>query len=81
MSKYPLLDRSKPFSPENLQKHIQSFFWPLVEHMTAEIETLKPDNMRYGEDADIRLRDKMQAHFKGYDPTWFLTSVFGEIPE
>jgi hypothetical protein len=78
MSKYSSnIDVTKPYDPQGLRRHIDSFIMLLAEHLRDEIDTLRPELIeKIGEKNDREIRKNVQAHLQSYDPKWFLCSAF-----
>jgi hypothetical protein len=72
------LDPSRPFDPQALRTHIEGWARPLVEHLKDEIHTISPEYIAKVGQGNIETLDKaVLKHLQGYDPSWFLCSVYG----
>ena len=79
VSSAPTFDSSKPFDPAALQKQMEGWIAPLVQHLTDEIATLKPEYMeKIGEKEHHAVEKRTEKHLQSYDPSWFFVSALGE---
>ena len=78
LSVYHGLDPSKPFSPDALRAHMNTYLLSIARHLAEEIASLAPDYMeKVGEKNIKRIAKELQIHFSNYDPSWFLGMFLG----
>lgn len=73
------LDRTAPFDPDALKRHIDSFMLPLIKHLYDELETLQPKYVGLlSKDQWDYFLSKSEKDYRSFDPKWFLCSTLGE---
>ena len=79
IAQFPHLDFARPYSAHAMQRHIDILLLPLSDHLVAELETLTPEYLEVvGQKGLDEVGSRVERHLKGYDPAWFLCSLFGE---
>ncbi|ORX33821.1 hypothetical protein BD324DRAFT_638726 [Kockovaella imperatae] len=75
------LDTAKPFDPQALQRHLDTWIPELMHHLAEEIGTLGPNmTEKVGEEDLVKLDTLIKERLLQYDPAWFLCSAYATMP-
>ena len=74
-----MLNSNGQFQHQTLQAHMETWVPHLAQHMTSELDTLKPEYMdKVGKEVYVKSDKATLKHLQSFDPAWFLCAAFGE---